>query len=332
MRVEELAGRAGVSVDTVRFYQKQRLLPPPVREGRVAWYTADHLARMARVKELRRRGFTLAVIRRFLDGELDRADEPLAAAVSEAAAPGGEEEFVSAEELAARSGVPLPLIDSLVREGLLVPRLHDATAGQVLLDGRDVRDLTLDSLRRSVGVAFEEPILFSASVRENLLLGWPDADDDDLDRAIDVAQAHFVRDLPWGLATRVGEQGLTLSGGQRQRLALARAIVGRPRVLVLDDPLSALDVHTEALVEEALARVLSGVTALVVVHRPSTVALADRVALLDGGCIAAVGSHSELLATNPTYRATLSQESGEVSAQKDVQQPFVPTLRTRESA
>jgi len=130
MRVEELAGRAGVSVDTVRFYQKQRLLPPPVREGRVAWYTGEHLARMARVKELRRRGFTLAVIRRFLDGELDRADEPLVAAVSEAAGgsaggDGGEEEFVTAEELAARSGVPLPLIESLAREGLLVPRLHE---------------------------------------------------------------------------------------------------------------------------------------------------------------------------------------------------------------
>lgn len=124
MRVEELAGRAGVSVDTVRFYQKQRLLPPPVREGRVAWYTAEHLSRMDRVKELRRRGFTLAVIRRFLDGELDRADEPLAAAVSEAVAPGGDEEFVTAEELAARSGVPVPLIDSLAREGLLIPRLH----------------------------------------------------------------------------------------------------------------------------------------------------------------------------------------------------------------
>jgi DNA-binding transcriptional MerR regulator len=123
MRVEELAGKAGVSVDTVRFYQKQRLLPPPVREGRVAWYTADHLARMERVKELRRRGFTLAVIRRFLDGELDRADEPLVAAVSEAVAPDGDEEFVTAEELAVRSGVPLPLIESLAREGLLVPRL-----------------------------------------------------------------------------------------------------------------------------------------------------------------------------------------------------------------
>src|SRR5256714_2054081 len=136
MRVEELAGKAGVSVDTVRFYQKQGLLPPPVREGRVAWYTAEHLARMGRVKELRRRGFTLAVIRRFLDGELDRADEPLAAAVSEAVAPGGDEEFVTAEELAARSGVPLPLIDSLAREGLLVPRLHQ---GQPRYTADDVR-------------------------------------------------------------------------------------------------------------------------------------------------------------------------------------------------
>src|SRR5690606_20867987 len=110
-------------------------------------------------------------------------------------------------------------------------------------------------------------------------------------------------------ATRVGEQGLSLSGGQRQRLALARAVLGRPCVLVLDDPLSALDVHTEALVEEALARLLQGTTALVVVHRPSTVALADRVALLRDGAIAAVGTHSELMASEPAYRAVLSQEA-----------------------
>jgi ATP-binding cassette subfamily B protein len=158
-------------------------------------------------------------------------------------------------------------------------------------------------------MAFEDPILFSASVRENLLLGWPDATDEQLAIAIDTAQANFVYELPWGLDTRVGEQGLTLSGGQRQRLALARAIVGHPPVLVLDDPLSALDVHTEALVEEALVRVLAGVTALVVVHRPSTVALADRVAFLDGGRIAAVGTHAELLRTVPAYRAILSQEA-----------------------
>ncbi len=188
----------------------------------------------------------------------------------------------------------------------LVPRLYDVTGGRVTLDGRDVRDYTLDSLRAVVATAFEEPILFSMSVRENLALGRPDASDEDLAEALRVAQADFVHDLPWGLESRVGEQGLSLSGGQRQRLALARAVVSRPRVLVLDDPLSALDVNTEALVEEALGRVLAGTTALLVVHRPSTVALADRVALLQDGRITAVGTHSELLATVPSYRAVLS--------------------------
>ena len=191
----------------------------------------------------------------------------------------------------------------------LVPRLYDVTGGRITLDGRDIRDIRLSSLRGVVGVAFEEPTLFSMSVRENLTLGRADATDEEIARALAVAQAEFVYDLPWGLATRVGEQGLSLSGGQRQRLALARAVLGRPRVLVLDDPLSALDVHTEALVEEALARVLHGTTALIVVHRPSTVALADRVALLRDGVIAAVGTHSELMASEPTYRAVLSQEA-----------------------
>ncbi len=188
----------------------------------------------------------------------------------------------------------------------LVPRLYDVTGGRITLDGKDIRDLTLDSLRRAIGVAFEEATLFSMSVRENLTLGRPDATDEEIAEALSVAQAEFVQDLPWGLETRVGEQGLSLSGGQRQRLALARAVLGKPRVLVLDDPLSALDVHTEALVEEALARVLAGTTALIVVHRPSTVALADRVALLSDGEIVAVGTHSELLATVPEYRAVLS--------------------------
>ncbi|WP_373324855.1 ABC transporter ATP-binding protein [Actinocatenispora rupis] len=193
----------------------------------------------------------------------------------------------------------------------LVPRLYDVTGGRITLDGRDVREYTLDSLRRTVATAFEEPILFSMSVRENLALGRPDATDAELAEALRVAQAEFVYELPWGLDTRVGEQGLSLSGGQRQRLALARAVVSRPKVLVLDDPLSALDVNTEALVEEALARVLAGTTALLVVHRPSTVALADRVALLEDGRITAVGTHSELLATVPSYRAVLSATADE---------------------
>lgn len=190
----------------------------------------------------------------------------------------------------------------------LVPRLHDVTAGRITVDGHDLRELRLASLRRLVGVAFEEPTLFSMSVRENLTLGHPDAGDDDVRAALALAQADFAYDLPWGLATRVGEQGLSLSGGQRQRLALARAVLGRPPVLVLDDPLSALDVHTEALVEAALRRVLRDSTALLVVHRPSTIALADRVALLQDGRITAIGRHSELLATTPAYRALLAAE------------------------
>ena len=190
----------------------------------------------------------------------------------------------------------------------LVPRLYDVSEGEVLLDGVDVRDIRLRSLRSHIGFAFEDPILFSASVHENLVMGRAVVSDEELKRAIDVAQAGFVWDLPWGLETRVGEQGYTLSGGQRQRLALARAVLGSPPVLVLDDPLSSVDVHTEALIEESLARVLEGVTGLLVVHRPSTLALADRVALIDGGAVAAVGTHAELMHSNDLYRALLSQE------------------------
>jgi ATP-binding cassette subfamily B protein len=190
----------------------------------------------------------------------------------------------------------------------LVPRLYDVDEGQVLLDGVDVRDLRLSSLRSHIGFAFEDPILFSASVHENLVMGRPFVSDEELKRAIDVAQAGFVWELPWGLETRVGEQGYTLSGGQRQRLALARAVLGAPPVLVLDDPLSSVDVHTEAVIEEALASVLKGVTGLLVVHRPSTLALAHRVALIDGGTVAAIGTHAELMRSNELYRALLSQE------------------------
>ena len=193
----------------------------------------------------------------------------------------------------------------------LIPRLADVTAGRITLDGHDIRDLTLASLRQHVAMAFEEPTLFSASVRENLTMGAPDATEAEIEAALATAQAGFVHELPWGLDTRVGEQGLSLSGGQRQRVALARAILTRPRILVLDDPLSALDVHTEARVEAALARVLEGTTALVVAHRPSTVALADRVAFIDQGRIAATGSHHELMETVPGYRAVLAQEADE---------------------
>lgn len=189
----------------------------------------------------------------------------------------------------------------------LVPRLHEVTSGRITLDGRDITAMPRQTLRELVAVAFEEPTLFSASVGENVLMGADDsAGRTELDRALAVAQADFAHSLPQGTDTQVGEQGLSLSGGQRQRLALARAVVGHPRFLVLDDPLSALDVHTEAAVEAALRQVLARTTALIVAHRPSTVLLADRVALLSGGRIAAVGTHQELLRTNAEYAWLMS--------------------------
>jgi ATP-binding cassette, subfamily B, bacterial len=196
----------------------------------------------------------------------------------------------------------------------LVPRLYDVTGGRILIDGHDVRDLTLKSLRSAVASAFDDPTLFSMSARENITLGRPDATDAEVQQALEIAQATFANDLPWGLETRVGEQGMSLSGGQRQRLALARAVLARPAVLVLDDTLSALDVHTEALVEEALRNVLSATTGIVVAHRASTVMLADQVALLEGGTITHVGTHAELLATVPAYRMLLAAEEEEVHA------------------
>jgi ATP-binding cassette, subfamily B, bacterial len=192
---------------------------------------------------------------------------------------------------------------------MLLPRLADVTSGRITIDDVDVRDVALPELRRAVATAFEEPILFSASVRENVTLGRPEATEADVVAALDLAQAGFVHDLPWGLDTRIGEQGMSLSGGQRQRLALARAVLGGPRVLVLDDPLSALDVETEALVESALRRVLATTTALLVVHRPSTVALADRVALLRGGRLEAVGTHAELLGALPAYAELMGEHA-----------------------
>ncbi|WP_082309208.1 ABC transporter ATP-binding protein [Leucobacter musarum] len=223
-----------------------------------------------------------------------------------------ERDLVDGFDLALRPGETLALVGSTgsgkTSITTLPTRLYDVTAGAVELDGIDVRELRLEELRRRIGVAFEEPILFSASVRENVLLGRHDLEPGSaeservLQDALAVAQAGFVNDLPQGLDTEVGEEGLSLSGGQRQRLALARVVAADPDVLVLDDPLSALDVDTEALVEAALRRVLADTTALIVAHRPSTVALADRVAVMRDGRIDAVGTHSELLRTSEHYR------------------------------
>ncbi|WP_227370985.1 ABC transporter ATP-binding protein [Mycobacterium fragae] len=194
----------------------------------------------------------------------------------------------------------------------LLSRLYDVTEGQILIDGRDIRELSLPALRRAVATAFEDPTLFSMSVAENLRLGRPDASDAELARAIDIAAAHFIYDLPFGLDTRIGEQGMNLSGGQRQRISLARAILAVPAILVIDDTLSALDMHTEAQVTDALQRALYGVTGLVIAHRASTVRLADKVALLSqnefGGTITHVGTHTELLARVPAYRYLLAAD------------------------
>jgi ATP-binding cassette subfamily B protein len=204
----------------------------------------------------------------------------------------------------------------------LATRLYDVTGGRILLDGVDIRDARLADLRTRIAMAFEDATLFSMSVRENVLLGRPDlaspANDEEravaealLAQALEIAQADFVYSLPDGIDTKIGEEGLSLSGGQRQRLALARAIVMQPAVLVLDDPLSALDVTTEQQVEVALRRVLASTTALVVAHRPSTVMLADRVAVLHEGRIAAVGTHAELLKDSALYRHIISSENDE---------------------
>ena len=205
----------------------------------------------------------------------------------------------------------------------LVPRLYDVTSGSITIDGVDLRDFSVEELRRVVGVAFEDTTLFSNSVRDNVLLGARTnaglgsggAGEDELEavleEALDTAQAHFAYSLPDGLDTLIGDEGLSLSGGQRQRIALARAIAARPKILVLDDPLSALDVNTEELVEHRLREVLAGTTTLIVAHRPSTVTLADRVALLEDGRIAAVGTHAELLAANDHYRYVIASLKSE---------------------
>ncbi|MFE1144261.1 ABC transporter ATP-binding protein [Streptomyces rochei] len=230
-------------------------------------------------------------------------------------APPGSPPLLDRIDLHIRSGESLALVGATgsgkTTLTALVPRLYEVTSGRITLDGRDITTLPREELRALVAVAFEEPTLFSATVGENVLMGAGGAAGaEELDRALAVAQAGFAHALPQGTGTQVGEQGLSLSGGQRQRLALARAVVGRPRFLVLDDPLSALDVHTEAAVEAALRRVLADTTALIVAHRPSTVLLADRVALLSGGRIAAVGTHHELLRTDAEYARLMSGLDG----------------------
>ncbi|MER8028414.1 ABC transporter ATP-binding protein [Streptomyces bauhiniae] len=190
---------------------------------------------------------------------------------------------------------------------LLLPRFYDVTHGAVLVGGHDVRELTLDSLRAAIGLVPEDSFLFSATVRENIAYGRPDATQDEIEAAARAAQAdRFVRELPEGYDTTVGEHGLTLSGGQRQRLALARALLTDPRLLVLDDATSAVDVRVEHEIHEALAHVMAGRTTLLIAHRRSTLSLADRIAVLDGGRLVDLGTDEELQERCPLYRRLLT--------------------------
>ncbi|TML86835.1 MAG: ABC transporter ATP-binding protein [Actinobacteria bacterium] len=185
----------------------------------------------------------------------------------------------------------------------LVPRFYDVSGGRVTIDGADVRDVTLTSLRRAIGVISQDPFLFSATVRENIGFGAPGISDDEIERAAQLAQAHeFVAELPDGYDTVIGERGITLSGGQRQGLAIARAIAVDPRVLILDDATASVDASTEALIRAGLREAMEGRTTLIIAHRLSTIALADEIVVLADGRIAARGTHEELLGTSAVYR------------------------------
>jgi ABC-type multidrug transport system fused ATPase/permease subunit len=185
----------------------------------------------------------------------------------------------------------------------LVPRFYDVGGGRVTIDGADVRDVRLASLRRQIGIVAQDPFLFSATVRENIAFGAPEASDADVERAARLAQAHdFIAVLPQGYDTVVGERGITLSGGQRQRIAIARALILNPRILILDDATASVDATTEARIRLGLREAMKGRTTLIVAHRLSTISLADELVVVDRGRIAGRGTHEELLETNPVYQ------------------------------
>jgi ABC-type multidrug transport system fused ATPase/permease subunit len=185
----------------------------------------------------------------------------------------------------------------------LVPRFYEVASGRVVVDGADVRDVRLPSLRREIGIVAQDPFLFSATVRENIAFGAPWATDEDVERAARLAQAHeFIDELPAGYETVVGERGITLSGGQRQRIAIARALIMNPRILILDDATASVDATTEAKIRTGLREAMHGRTTLIIAHRLSTLALADELVVLDRGRVAARGTHDELLETSPIYR------------------------------
>jgi len=185
----------------------------------------------------------------------------------------------------------------------LVPRFYDATKGRITIDGVDIRDVKLQSLRREIGIVSQDPFLFSATVRENIGFGRPDATDEEVVRAATLAQAHeFIDELPDGYDAVIGERGITLSGGQRQRLAIARALVMEPRILILDDATASVDATTEARIRLGLREAMKGRTTIIIAHRLSTISLADELVVLDRGRVVGRGTDEELLQTNAVYR------------------------------
>jgi ATP-binding cassette subfamily B protein len=193
----------------------------------------------------------------------------------------------------------------------LIPRFYDATGGRVTIDGVDVRDVAIESLRNCVSISLQESILFSGTIRDNIRYGRPDASEEDVVEAAKAAQAHeFITGFPDGYDTIVGQSGVNLSGGQKQRIAIARAILVKPRVLILDDSTSSVDVETEARIEEALRRLMKDSTNFVIAQRISTVLKADKILVLENGRIAAEGSHAQLMETSPIYRDIYDSQLG----------------------
>ena len=193
----------------------------------------------------------------------------------------------------------------------LLPRFYDVQEGRVAMDGLDVREVTLDSLRAQIGLVPQETVLFSGTIRDNIRYGRPDASDEEVVVAVQAAQAHdFITSFPDGYDTLLGQRGVNLSGGQKQRLAIARALLINPRVLILDDSTSSVDIETEAKIQTALDQSKAGRTVFLVAQRISSVLGADKIVVLDRGRIAALGNHRELMAFSPIYREIYESQLG----------------------